>query len=292
MKFIYATDIHYGAQPLSRKDNYNNSILEKLETILSAASEHGKLLIIGGDLFDKPNQNFMDIIQLMNLFKRYNDVRVIVNRGNPSHDGLIENSPLTLLESAGLLTTSDNQECMDIEDHRFIFAPNTGNPNDMDEFISKTKTTILLTHHIIVDNPVIYAHYLMKDITTKCQFVMCADYHPFQGIIKYNDVTFVAPGSIARRKNTKDNIEKEPMYVIYTDGDIEFAKIECVRDVWHEKVEKALQETEHDMITFDMDIQAQLEIDTLEAIWKHFISINNFNEDIVNRLRERLSIVS
>ena len=40
MKFIYFTDVHYGASPVCRKDNYNESILKKLKYIIEYAADN------------------------------------------------------------------------------------------------------------------------------------------------------------------------------------------------------------------------------------------------------------
>lgn len=54
MKFVYY-DVHYGGQPVSRIDNYNESIMNKLKYIVNYCNTYGiRVIIIGGDLFDAP----------------------------------------------------------------------------------------------------------------------------------------------------------------------------------------------------------------------------------------------
>ena len=286
---VYCTDIHYGANPLGRKYNYNQAILNKLEYCLKVAKKNNAILLIGGDLFDKPNQNFYDLILLMSLFKKYSTVRVIVNRGNPSHDGFIENSPLTLFEHSNILETSDNRDYIDIGDLRIIFAPNADDPMSKDKHISKHQQNYLITHHLIVDKATIYHHILMDDFVTDCDIVFCADYHPFQGLLKRNGTLFVAPGSIARRKYTKDNIEKEPICYLILDNDIKEIKIKYDKDVWVDKKDtEKIDETELDMHGFYNEFTLAETDLSLESAWKRFAKDKNIENSVYEYISKRI----
>jgi len=285
---VYFTDPHYGCRPLSRKDNYNLAILKKMEFCFK---KQKAVLLCGGDLFDRPNINYYDLILLMDLFKRYSDVRVIVNRGNSSHDGHEENSPLTLLSQAGILETSDGRDFVDIGDLRIIFAPNHIDPLSRDSFMDKYKENYLMTHHLIVEKPAIYNHFLMEDFVTECSLVFCADYHPFQDIQTCNGTVFVAPGSLARRKLTKDNVEKVPRCVYIDDRGCKLVEIPYVEDVWVEKVDKEeseLQETELDMVVFKSEMETIDESLSLESAWEMFASKNNLSDEVVKYINKRL----
>lgn len=286
---VYCTDIHYGAQPLCRKDNYNLAIIRKLDFCLKLARKQSAILLIGGDLFDKPNQQYYDLILLIDLFRRYKDVRVIVNRGNASHDGHYENSPLTLLAQSNIIETSDNRDYIDIGELRIIFAPNSVDPMSRDEFISDHHENYLMTHHLIVEEAAIYDHFLMEDFKTECSLVFCADYHPYQGILNYNDTIFVAPGSIARRKSTKDNLEKIPRCVLLTDRGIKLVDIPYEQDVWVEKTNKEkVEETEFDMSDFTNELQSVTDEGTLEGAWEVFAKQNEISDEVSQYIKKRL----
>lgn len=286
---VYCTDIHYGAAPVSRKDDYNKVILKKVEFCLKLAKQQAALLLIGGDLFDKPQQRFYDLIPLLLMFRKYNTVRVIVNRGNPSHDGLRENSPLTLLEHANVLETSDNRDYVDIGSLRIIFAPNSVNPMSRDVFISDHHENYLMTHHLIVNTATVYDHIIMEDFHTDCSLVFCADYHPYQGILKYNDTIFVAPGSIARRKATKDNIEKVPRCVLLTDNDIKMVDVPFEQDVWVEQVDvEKVEKTELDITAFTNELIFDDDLPSLEQAWGKFVKEHSVTEEIDTYIKSRL----
>jgi len=286
---LYCTDIHYGAKPVSRKDDYNLAILRKFEYCLKMAKKFEAVLLVGGDLFDRPTQQYYDIIRLVDVLKRYPMVRIIVNRGNQSHDGHPENSPLTLLNQTGLIETSDDRDYVDLAGVRIIFAPNSEDPMSKDCHINKHSENYLMTHHMIVDKPLVFDYFLMEDFVTECSLVFCADYHPSQGIQKVNNIVFVAPGSIARRKMTKDNVEKEPSCVLLTDTGFKVIKIPYEKDVWVEKIDKEkLQETEVDMGDIQDQLSSAEETLSLETAWQQYAIKQKLDSEVVTYINKRL----
>lgn len=252
-KFVYFTDFHYGSNPVSRKDNYNKSLLNKLEFVLKYAKKHNLTVLHGGDLFDKPIIPMNILLDLISMLLKYKDVRFISLRGNNNHDGHIEHSPLRLLDETSVIETSDYKDYIDFDDCRIIFADNNTDPNTRDEHLSKSKYNILMTHHIIVENPTIYNHHLISELKTKANLVLIADYHPKQGIITRDDgVIFVSPGAMARRKRTKHEINRVPNCVFI---DTETEKIEMI-DV----------PVEHDIWSNDKMIVKPVEVDTKEHV--------------------------
>lgn len=300
MRFIYFTDVHYGANPVCRKDDYNESILNKLKYIIDYACEHEiSLFVCGGDLFDRPHQNYSQLIDLLYVIK-FSGIKWIINRGNPTHDGIVENSPLTLFASmdSNIITSDDKHSC-ELEYSRFIFCPNSV---DVDKFIPENVLydthNFILTHHILVDKPVPYKHYLCKDFAEKINFdcvVFIADYHPKQGEIVYtnsngNTIRFISPGSICRRKYTKDNIEKIPQFVVFdTDsGECEFVDIPCEKDVWNIREETEIAETEFDIDTFRENINDFQTEMNLESSWNKYCELNNVNVEICNFIIDKI----
>lgn len=289
-KFVYITDIHYGAKPVCRKDDYNAAILKKLEYVFKIAEKQKAVMLIGGDLFDKGNQSFFALIKLIDLFSKYKDtVPVYINWGNHSHDGHPENSPLTLMEHSGLITTSRNIDYVDFDGVRVIFAPNSVNPMSKDEHIKDGVKNYLMTHHLIVEKPLPYTHFLMDDFKTNCDLVFCADYHPYQGIQKYNDVVFVAPGSIARRKLTSGNLEKEIKGVIIKGEKIVLFDIPFTNDVWVES-QHIEEHGEIDLHDFQKHVDS-LDIEvgmSLEHSWSEFTNKFGSENEAVSFISSKL----
>lgn len=311
MKFIYVTDIHYGATPVCRKDNYNQSILNKLKQVFDYSDNNDiNTIVIGGDLFDRPHQPYCDIIPLFKLFTEQinrRNTRFIINRGNPSHDGVRENSPLTLLESMNPenIILSDENKFVDIDSKdgysRFIFAPNSVDLNtyDITPYIEKDSiyTNILLTHHILVKEIVPYKHILWKDFADKYKrsnldAVFIADYHPFQHCDFINDILFISTGSLCRRKYTKDNIDKIPRFCVYntTSYNTEYVNVDVDTDIWNIPEDENVAESELDMEQFKNNISDFQEDMNLESMWSKFVSMNqhNFDKRVVDIIYDRI----
>lgn len=301
MKFIYCTDIHYGATPVCRKDDYNMSILTKLKYIVRYANDNEiDLVVVGGDLFDRPHQNYMDLIEMITLI-RMSDLKWIINRGNPTHDGVVENSPLTLISSMdGNVITSDNKKSVTIGNEEFIFCPNSVDINSYEEVepLVDGVDRFILTHHIIVKESVPYKHILCQDFAEKIKYdsvVFLADYHPKQGDFMYENssgvnVRFISTGSICRRKYTKDNIEKIPQFCVFdTDsGECEFVEIPFEKDVWNIPEDNVIEETELDMSKFKENIDDFQEEMNLESAWNRYVAENDFPEEITNMIYESI----
>ena len=291
-KIIYIPDPHYGAKPVSRIDNYNRSILNKLEYCFKVANKNGCIVVIGGDLFDKPNITMQVFIELLMLFERYSNVKIIILRGNHFHDGSPESSPLTML---GMfmrnVTLSDGKDYLDLPKTRLIFADNVTDPNTRDEFLSNDLTNVLLTHHIIVKEPVIYKHYLISELKTNADYVMIADYHPEQGIIVRDKTTFVSTGALARRKNTAHDIGRIPKFAYMSEKGVVLKEIPCEKNVF---IEKIVEETE------DVDVLANVQ-QMVELMDSSIMSENLFSaleifadkvktdKDVLKFVKERLT---
>lgn len=244
--FLYICDCHYGAQPVSRIDDYNASILQKIGKVLAIAKIRKIPLLIGGDLFDTPRISMVRLMDIFSLFDRYRDVDIIINRGNHSHDGHPESSPLSILAYAFKnITLSDGNPFVNIDNMHIVMAPNEMNPLLYDDFVDESfDYNILMTHHLIVEKSIPYDHILISDFKTKFDYVFLADYHPQQGIVLNGDTQFISPGSLARRKNTPSDINREPCYVYFKNGKIYFIKVpDVVKNVFVEKVQDETQET-------------------------------------------------
>jgi len=245
-EFLYICDCHYGAQPVSRIDDYNASILKKIRNVLAIAQIREIPLLIGGDLFDTPRISMTRLMDIFSLFGRYRDVDIIINRGNYSHDGHPESSPLSILAYAFKnITLSDGDPFVDINNMHIVMAPNDMNPQRYERFVDKSfDYNILMTHHLIVEKSIPYEHILISEFNTKFDYVFLADYHPQQGIVLNGDTHFVSPGAMARRKNTPSDINRDPCYVYFKNGKIHFIKIaDVVKNVFVEQIQEEPQET-------------------------------------------------
>lgn len=238
-KFLYITDIHFGAKPIARKDNYNESILKKFEWVLKLARKNKCIVLIGGDLFDTPRIKFLELNTIVEMLSRYSDVEIHCIHGNEGHDGFASVSPLTLVKMTGLICNDDKYK--DFKNTRVIFAGHGFDFMEVPGLIKEDKKNILMTHLTITKEPVIFDHILMKDFWTPADVVLVAHYHPYQGLVTENDTLFVAPGALSRRKKVSHDIGRTPkaVYLTVSEGGAVRTKeidIPCEMDVWVEKI--------------------------------------------------------
>lgn len=248
-KFIYFTDTHYGARPVNRKDDYNQSILDKLEFIFKLALKNGCSLLHGGDLFDSPKLGYFALNSLVHLLNKYRSHGLVLHTitGNEGHDGHQEQSPLTLLTKTGLIKNIDDYGFLDFENIRIIAGGHGTDPvQACIKYADKSKTNILLTHLTLVKTPVIFDHYLWEDFRVTVDAVCVAHYHPYQGIEDVNGIKFIAPGALSRRKKTKHDLDRIPKCVyIQVDKGISCKEIDikCKKDIWTNNLKLEIEES-------------------------------------------------
>jgi len=294
-KYLYLTDVHYGARPINRKDDYNKSILSKLEYALKLARKNDAIVLCGGDIFDTNKTKIIDMIPLAKLFMQYKDVKIYSLRGNPTHDGLEETSPFTLFWMAGLIQNSSS--FIDFEMTRVHFCNHHTDLKAHNDHIDPSKFNMIMTHTILVKDPVIYDHILIKNFMTKAHMVFIADYHPYQGMMKRESdgVVFIAPGALARRKKTMHDIDRIPkvVFIIIEDGKLKGIKeidIPCASDVWEEGSElDTIEETWHNKEVLESVEKMKLAVDSsevfmsLEDSLKKFAKILEVDTKVIDR---------
>jgi exonuclease SbcD len=295
--FIYLTDIHYGAKPSNRKDDYNASILTKLDYVLGIAAKNDCVVLIGGDLFDNPRRiSFIEFNRLIQVFRKY-PVDVYCIDGNESHDGIGDSSPLEVLKYAGIIKRDKGFE--DFDSVRVIFRGHGSDSGSIDADLSPSKLNLLMTHETIVEDHVPFDHKLIDEFETKADLVTIGHYHPYQGIKTRQDgVIFVAPGALARRKKIKHELNRSPKFVFISTKNGKFKlkefDIPCEKDIWNDKAVIEIDDNLFANISNNVDSMSE-ELNlvqtavSLEDAIKTFGTTNEFPEEIINYSLERLS---
>lgn len=294
-KILYFCDAHFGAAPLCRKDNYNQSILNKIEFVLKLARKNNCVVLNGGDLFDRPTIKYIDLIALANLLSNYKDVKFFSIMGNESHDGLPEVSPLRLFKMAGLIKNID--DFVDFNETRIIFKDHGG---DNTENVSSEHYNILMTHEMILEKPAIFEHILISEVQTKSQMVTLAHFHPYQGIITRDDgVVFVSPGALSRRKKIAHEIDRNPKIVYICINDkrlisIKEIDVPCEKDIWVPKEvidifdDAYVAILEEEIKKMKETIDVQMNTISLEDFIKLFAKNISLKDEILNIALERI----
>lgn len=199
IKILYFTDVHLKEKnPVSRADNYLESIMEKLfEIARMIEGLRPDLVICGGDFFDTPHQSILLQNKAMEFFeaipKRALPVQMVL--GNHEWRGRWEDwedrSAYAVYQKMGFVHLYERM------------------------FLRQTMgVRVVSIHDQYVEKPVLWPHHLWKDYDGKGRLFLVSDYHPFQGdkivITKSGPVRFVAPGAVSRGSRSEEDMNRVP----------------------------------------------------------------------------------
>lgn len=251
MKFLFFTDTHIrGSNPRSRKDNFFETLKEKLNELVDVAKENKvDHVIFGGDFFDRPDISLAVVKDFIKIIKNF-PLPILCVIGN--HDvygqnpSTVNRTILGLLEELGIVEFLNNTpKIMITESKKTIQITGSHYYYDIDgpekdSYIVKEKNcdfSIHVTHGFLLEKPfndeVRYT--LIDDIAslTLADITLVGHYHSGFGIKKYNDKYFVNPGAISRISSTVSEIYRIPSYaLIDIDKNINISifKLQCAKN--------------------------------------------------------------
>lgn len=219
---VYCADIHLtDKQPINRVTPIQPNAIVKLEKIFSIAKNNGKVLIMGGDLFESPCPSYSLFSQVVDVFLRNKDVKVYGILGN--HDIVYgdtesHNNAIQTLVKMGLYTrlsnkpvTLDGVQVFGIDYKKGLYTEDDA----VKECNLATNGDVLVTHQFMSPKTLPFNH-ISLDAFNNTSFwgtVLCSHLHdPF---IKTVDKTlFVNPGCVCRLNRNESVIE--PSVVVFT----------------------------------------------------------------------------
>lgn len=258
-KVIFVGDVHLkGSTPISRKDNYPETILNKLRFVFDyAKSIDSKHVFFLGDIFDTVNISIQYFSHCLSVFKQARDAGISLYTLAGNHDiryDAIETLPITPL---GILIKSGAIELLDsvVVDNTFIRGchfPSDPVRNDSDLY------SILLLHRFYESgfnevpitkedtislgyNTYILGHDHKPYVT---QFVECGD----------KDIRVIRPGSLARNSSEQYNRLRKPRILIFDTDTKHFSyeevKSESGLEIFFEKEESLHVESMADVVEY------------------------------------------
>jgi len=110
MKYILTADWHIrDTTPRCRTDNYWMKQWNKINQVLQIAQEEDAVVLIAGDVFDKPRVSNQTIEKFMSVLRTYSDVLVLAIAGNhdlPGHNlDNLHRSAIGIMFQSGLIGT-------------------------------------------------------------------------------------------------------------------------------------------------------------------------------------------
>ena len=222
-KIITFTDIHLADRgPFSRKDDYRQTILNKLEQIADICLEtKADIALCGGDIFHLKtpvkNSHFL-VSQAIEIFKNFPcPVYSIYGNHDLRQDNLstLPKQPFyTLVKSGSIKYLKD--ELFDQGQIRVFGMDYCSNPDytDFNRDRSNEKIQICLAHvnaSSKFDNLFGERVYTYQELqNTSPDIFIFGHYHPDQGIEVHNGKYFVNVGSLSRGSLKKDELTRIP----------------------------------------------------------------------------------
>lgn len=239
MKILYFTDSHIrGTSPKSRKDDFFQTVLTKMDEIFSLAEQKNvDYMIHGGDLFDRPDVSLAVMGEFAKIMKKMPCPLYIVS-GNHDIYGhnpkTLHRTMLGLLSNFGFVSLLNDQRILLKKAETTIqitSAPYTyemdklqGEPYIVREVDPKADYAIHVCHGFLTErklHPQI-PHTMISEITeTLADITLSGHYHfgfPTQEI---NGKYFANPGAIVRISNSIHEINRKPKVLL----------LELVKDV-------------------------------------------------------------
>ncbi len=227
-KIIFVGDVHLkGSTPISRKDNYSETILNKLQYIWNYANTIDCTTIIFlGDIFDTVNTSLQYFSHCLTLFKKITDSGIdlytIVGNHDLRYDSM-ETLPITPL---GILIKSDAMKLLDslIVDDVFIKGchfPESPEPNTQKDLYS-----ILLLHRFYESG--FNEIPITKEEAQTLDYDVCIlghDHKPYSTImVEGRDklIKIIRPGSLARNSSDQYNRLRKPRILVMETSDKSF----------------------------------------------------------------------
>lgn len=249
MKILYFTDTHIrGTNPKSRKDNFVDTLKEKLEELVRVSREcKVDYVLFGGDLFDRPDVSPSIVKDFIGYLMGFPQPIYAISGNhdvygqNPSS---INRTVLGLLDAVGIIKLLSLNEKVYLEKDG-IRLQLTGCPyyydidvNRQGYIVDKENCdyAINLVHGFLLDRPFIEGipYTLIDDICqkTSADITICGHYHTGFGIKKIENKYFINPGSLSRVSNVSSEINRIPSYLIIDLGekiDIKMEKLKCAK---------------------------------------------------------------
>lgn len=215
MNILFVGDPHLDSQtPLSRIDDYRDTTIRKLDSLLDVAlKEKVDIIVFSGDIFDKLDQSVPYLIQVSKALKKFKDNSIELFTVIGNHDLPYNNmdyftrSPLYLLISSGLIKHLKKEAFNEVGLYGIDFTK----IRLLDSLEPSYGLNILVMHYA-TDNTV-PGDSISRDKLSKFDLVLSGHDHTFYPTVTTNldqtrDPVVLRPGSFTRRTKEKLNLSR------------------------------------------------------------------------------------
>lgn len=219
-KVIFVGDVHLkGSTPISRKDNYPETILNKIKSIWSYADTIGcSTIVFLGDIFDTVNISLQYFSHVLTLFKQIVssgiDLYTIAGNHDLKYDSM-DTLPITPL---GILVKSDAIKLLDMLTVDDVFIQGTHFP-DVPKSNSSELYSINVMHRFFESG--FNEEPISKDDVIRLgydMYILGHDHKPYPTVSIEGDgrvVHVVRPGSLSRNSSDQYNRFRTPRIMVF-----------------------------------------------------------------------------
>lgn len=295
-KIIFVGDTHLKATaPISRKDNYPETILNKIKFIWEYASSiECENIIFLGDIFDTVNTSLQYFSGCLSLFKQISDNGVslytIVGNHDLKYDSMetLPVTPLGILVKSGAIHILDSLTIDDVCITGCHFPINPEKNKNADTIYS-----ILLLHRFydsgfnevpITKEDVIQLNY--------DAYILGHDHKPYKTVYVENNrkVPVIRPGSLARNSSEQYNKLRKPRILIFdTDKKkFEYEEIPSAssKDIFIEREEETNVVSMKELVEY-----LQSSYDTSDTSIRGYIEETAIPDDVKALIKNYLNIL-
>lgn len=304
-KILFFTDTHLQEIPISsRKDNYLESIIKKIEEIKDIANnENVDYVLFGGDFFSKPSPSDEVIIKLIQILKKFNSRPIITILGNHDIEGrnpdTYNRKAVKILEEAHLvkvLKEGENYPPFNTEIE--IQGVNYKNGVDFDPNLLKVEkkrkglVLIQMVHSYVLPFKTYFQTISLEELSkiTEADIILIGHYHDGFGERKVNGKIFICPGSIARDSINQFNRIPQVVLIKIDGSKIETQFIKLKNVLKKEEIEsKEIKEIENFIFKdFFQSLQGKnIESFEPEKIIDEILKDENVDQEIKDEVLKR-----
>ena len=245
-KIYFVPDVHLQEQsPRSRKDSYPTTILEKLDYIVDYVNKNNGTCIFLGDLFNAVNMPMNYFYRVVDIFKKFNKVPMIIvgNHDFPrNNEDLLPRTPLGLLHNIGLIEYLQHYE---VEGKVVIDGAHYWQPIPKASQLTSTIKPMkkICVAHCFYEDSFAQDHNLhIKDIVELGYdyYVLGHDHTPYEDV-DIDGVKVYRIGSLSRGTAADKQLTRDKVYILEYDTDLDYFNkipVPCLpaREVFNESI--------------------------------------------------------
>ena len=222
LKILFATDIHLRAmKPVSRLDeDFLGTIIKKIDQVREMSSNFD-LVILGGDIFDRPDASHGVVVETINAFAQFKTpvYSVVGNHDVYGFQGQsLNKTAMGVLIQSGVIKKLDSLVMKGVGIYGLHAYDKT-----VWEVPESVATKVLVAHKMLTNNPFPGGTcHLISEMCTKtnANLILSGDIH-YPHEIEADNKLFLNPGSLSRLSITdRDRSPQVAEITIEDNGDI------------------------------------------------------------------------